>query len=57
MTAKKRIIAIIGAFLIIFLSVELLISNLAIKGTAYTIPLGGVESQIRFCCAVRPSLP
>ena len=48
MTAKKRIIAIIGAFLIIFLSVELLISNLAIKGTAYTIPLGGVESQIRF---------
>lgn len=48
MTAKKRIIAIIGAFLIIFLSVELLISNLAIKGTAYTIPLGVVESQIRF---------
>lgn len=48
MTAKKRIIAIIGAFLIIFLSVELLISNLAIKGTAYIIPLGGVESQIRF---------
>lgn len=48
MTAKKRIIAIIRAFLIIFLSVELLISNLAIKGTAYTIPLGGVESQIRF---------